>query len=410
LALEGGALLVYRGVTGRWFHYRDGFDQLAETAKHGEAANPASAAGRGIVLHPYLGYVYSPESPETLPDHFHFDELGFRTAEAVVAPRSADRFHVAILGGSVAHWLSVFREGLLEELARAPELQGRRVVVSTLAIGAYKQPQQVLSLAYLMALGAHYDAVINLDGFNEVALPAPEETGDSRFPFYPTQWSLMTASLTDEQRLARVGEIVRVRVRRRETAAWLLQSWLRYSVTAELLWTVADRSWGREIYHHSARLGWDTGQGYLQNGPVNPYKDSLSLARASVEVWKNASLEIDHLARADGAIYLHVLQPNQYDLGSKPLSDEERRVALNPRLPFAKAVPLAYPMLRAAGSELKRRGVDFQDLSQIFRDQRSTFYFDECCHLNRDGNQVLGRVIGRLVGQRLAAKSQAREP
>jgi hypothetical protein len=41
-------------------------------------------------------------------------------------------------------------------------------------IGGYKQPQQLMALNWFMALGGEFDIVINLDGFNDVALPALE--------------------------------------------------------------------------------------------------------------------------------------------------------------------------------------------------------------------------------------------
>ncbi len=43
-----------------------------------------------------------------------------------------------------------------------------------------------MALNYFLSLGAHFDIVINIDEFNEVALPPGETFGEKRIPVLPS--------------------------------------------------------------------------------------------------------------------------------------------------------------------------------------------------------------------------------
>ena len=76
-----------------------------------------------------------------------------------------------------------------------------------------------------------------------------------------------------------------------------------------------------------------------------------------MDLWERSSLAMSRLAEASGLAYLHVLQPNQYVLGSKPLSREERAL-LDPTDPWARAARSGYPRLIERGlEELKKTKV-----------------------------------------------------
>lgn len=44
------------------------------------------------------------------------------------------------------------------------------MTVLNLGQGGWKQPQQLLALNYFLSLGQRFDVIVNLDGFNEIAL------------------------------------------------------------------------------------------------------------------------------------------------------------------------------------------------------------------------------------------------
>jgi hypothetical protein len=103
------------------------------------------------------------------------------------------------------------------------------------------------------------------------------------------------------------------------------------------------------------------------------------------------------LCDANGILYLHCLQPNQYDLESKPLSARERREAFEEESPYRPLVEEGYPLLREAGRELQAQGVAFHDMSGLFVDVTGTLYVDNCCHFNGDGNAILAEALARAA-------------
>lgn len=106
-----------------------------------------------------------------------------------------------------------------------------------------------------------------------------------------------------------------------------------------------------------------------------------------------SSIQMSHLCKVDGTYYLHCLQPNQYVEGSKPMSPEERAVAINDDQPYASWARRGYPHLIRLEKRLSQEGVDFHDLSMMFRDVERPLYADDCCHLNEEGYTLVVRKI-----------------
>ena len=67
----------------------------------------------------------------------------------------------------------------------------------------------------------------------------------------------------------------------------------------------------------------------------------------TVQTWVNASMAMHDMLAARGAAYLHVLQPNQYLGGTKPMGDSEARIAIREGYPWGKAGQRGYPQLAA---------------------------------------------------------------
>jgi len=96
--------------------------------------------------------------------------------------------------------------------------------------------------------------------------------------------------------------------------------------------------------------------------------------------------------------YVHALQPNQYDTGSKPLSEQELRRAYRPS-PAANLIEMGYPMLRVAGESIQGNGVAFIDTSRVFQREARTVYIDNCCHVNQLGNDLLADALAAAIGR-----------
>ena len=181
-------------------------ESAAESAEEEEAETDAAAAlaSRELfpvnVLHPFVGYVLSPEHrPGRRARRFdpRAAQYGFALSrEHIMQPPGDDRVILAVLGGSVASiFATVGGKGLVRELQAYPRFRGKEIVVVSLAMGGYKQPQQLMALNYILSLGAHFDIVLNLDGFNEVALPPAELIPKGISPHYPRTWWTLTGSL-----------------------------------------------------------------------------------------------------------------------------------------------------------------------------------------------------------------------
>jgi hypothetical protein len=57
-----------------------------------------------------------------------------------------------------------------------------------------------------------------------------------------------------------------------------------------------------------------------------------------------------------------------------------------------------YPKLRQLGRELRREGVAFFDMTQVFKKNEEDLYMDACCHFNRRGNVILARAMLHRIG------------
>jgi hypothetical protein len=296
------------------------------------------------------------------------------------------------------------RELLAARLRELPALAGREVLVCDLALGGYKQPQQLLTVAWLQSLGARLDAVVNVDGFNEVAL-APAELPRDLFPFYPRGWVARVRNLVEPGTLRLVAEMDRLERAQRRWARVVSIAPLRWSLTANLVWRLQQR---RLVAAHAAAAGDLERRAvaatdelpYRAAGPGFPALPDDAYFDELVRTWRDASLALDHLCRGAGTVYVHALQPNQYVPDSKRLTREERRQAYQEDHPYRTGVLEGYPRLRAAGAELAEAGVRFVDLTDVFADVDQTVYTDTCCHVNEAGyRRVAERIANVLVSE-----------
>ena len=61
-------------------------------------------------------------------------------------------------------------------------------------------------------------------------------------------------------------------------------------------------------------------------------------------------------------------------------------------LPARPVIEKGYPL---AG--LAQQGVNFHDLSMVFSKSTDTFYYDNCCHFNQPGNEVMAAAIAQAL-------------
>ncbi len=353
------------------------------------------------VLHPYLGFVLDPalNSPALTANHggVPISDFGLIDHASPVRAASEDEVIVGMFGGSFAYFFSVHGlDEALEQLARLPEYRGKKMTVVRLALGGYKQPQQLIGLSYLLALGAHFDVLINLDGFNEVALTAGQNVSSGVFPPFPRGWAGRLDGVVQGEELEAMVAIASLRAQRREWAD-RFSGVLGLSPVGNIAWLVRDGRLGESLQDAQLRLNeMSQASDFASSGPSVDYPDHEVMFDELAQVWHDSSLTMAQISGARGIRYVHVLQPNQHLDGSKPIGEAEAKTALEPPH-YHYIVQKGYPRLREKGKQLVAAGVEFHDLTMVFEDHSEPLYVDACCHVSPRGYEIVGEALGRAL-------------
>lgn len=326
--------------------------------------------------------------------------------------RGADQYHVLVVGGSVSQMfanppaMGGGSDVLARALAADERLGGRPVAVWNFGRGGFKQPQQMNLFLWVLTLGLRPDAVINLDGFNEVALGNTNWEANGTHPGYPSvgHWGHIVQGAPDEESLEIIADVLARRdamVARCELGLhwqiWrssLLGPWLSQRLERDKAFCTE----GQKRYE--ARVA-KRGQ-LVTRGPALP--GGAPVAEA-VRIWKETSRTMREVCQARGIHYVHVLQPTLHDPASaKPVTAEEKQVGEIGPL-WLKGVRQGYPLLRRAGRELAQEGEVFFDATGVFDGVEETLYVDNC-HVNRMGNEILARAVAEAFLEALPGERQ----
>lgn len=390
-SLAGGSTALEQRLT----EAVDGFE-----ASSGQASE--RSFDEDLVIHPYVGFMPRAISErDSRPGDAEFIQLNQAACFEPGSPlfsSTPDDLIVAICGGSVAKALCR-RRGLreLEERLGSGRFAGRRLRFVVLAFAAAKQPQQLMALSYVLALGGRVDVLINLDGYNEVALHENENHPQGVSPSYPRAWFFRAQGA---EVLPLLGELNHARRARKEAATAARSSALWPSRAYRLSAHLRDVEHERHVEQVEDRLrGFQPAQreDVVLSGPPSHAGTVSERIDELVEIWSRSSLQLARLCSANNIEYYHFLQPNQYVAGSKPLTDDERKQAYRPKGKYARLVPEGYGKLLAAGDLLVEDGVRFQSLTDVFSTTAETVYIDNCCHVNDLGNVLLAQAIAAFV-------------
>ena len=382
-------------------------DAAGGARDQGRAMPNAWRGGQHVeVLHPYFGFISDPTSSSAV---MRIAENGFFDADGRVTwpKREPGALSIGILGGSFATSTS---EVAHRRLPHCLSDLGRRIEVHNYAAGGYKQPQQLHVLAQLFATGAEFDFVVNIDGFNELGLGVVESARAGSHPSFPRQWPARVAKTLDPAKLRLIGRIEVLRERQRAWARPFAAFGLTNSPTLALIWQLRDQWMVKELVDLQHRvLSLDNALGAHDFQGQGPAFEGDLEARLDVAIalWRDASLQMHHLAEGNETVYLHLLQPNQYVDGSKPLSGEERKIAFDPDSPFRSVVRDGYPRMIEEGAAMRSLGVAFLDLTRIYEDVAESRYVDTCCHVDLQGYaMVVDRICETIRGRMRAHRDR----
>jgi len=387
-----------------------------------DAAPPAAAPAAAETeykqrFHPYFG-IAGPYSAtfQTNVGVRYTNSLGFFQREPLTLPvaRKDNDFIVGIFGGSVAaNLVQTPRGGLSidEALRNLPALRDRRVVVINMAQGSGKEPQQLIELAYLLALGQSLDLAIVVDGFNELALSL-ESWQNALDPILPS--GLIIGALAQEMLPAGTANADYYEVAYRVSTA--KRDLARHEAEAK----AARTGTGYLVDRALAALDQMTLRKYLEqynkainsSGDLNARRRMLGLdmpvdlgtsdkVHALFELWMRSSRQFRFLAAANGIGVVHIVQPNQY-YSQKAFTDNERKIALSRPAdsPYRTAVAGGYPLLEAEPHP------ELISAIKLYDAEGGDIYIDDCCHVNTRGETMLAEFVAARVAEWLAARKK----
>lgn len=348
------------------------------------------------ILHPYLGFVSIPH-----PNYNDFNLPGINP----ITKKALNALNIVIMGGSVAKDIySLTGDRIIKKLKTSKSMRDKKINLVVFALGGFKQPQQLIALNYFMALGAEYDIVINIDGFNEVVLPYADNLPQHVFPSYPRHWNIYSRKKLDSKVMLILGKQALINDKLNHNKNFIAGSLLSYSNFALFIWKLSELKQKSSLANLEASLRTalqHSESDYQSTGIYTTVEDTLAFFHEQAEFWMRSSRQIAQLGQSAGFEYYHFLQPNQYDEGSKTLTHEEMNMAFE-QGPFAykDAARKAYPLLREQGFLLRKEGINFTDLSMLFKDEKRTVYNDKCCHFNQLGYEVIAdRICDEIIRQ-----------
>ncbi|MHC4945742.1 MAG: hypothetical protein ACYTG7_22250 [Planctomycetota bacterium] len=258
-----------------------------------------------------------------------------------------------------------------------------------------------MTLNYILAMGGELDLLLNIDGFNEVAVSYNQNYLHGIFPIYPALWRFLAKSASTPELDSLIGDVVVKRALRAHWAQFFLDWGTPYSITLQFIWKSGDRFLKNHIDKSVLNLTLyeSVESGYQITGPGTFNLSEDKFWKHTAMFWKRCSVQLMKLCRENDIQYFHFLQPNQYVQGSKPMGEEEREVAISAEHLSRYAVEKGYPELIALADDLRRVGVNFHDMTLVFSDVEEPLYIDNACHFNARGNEILARKIAPIIGE-----------
>lgn len=343
------------------------------------------ASDTSISLHPYEGF----QAPRMWKREDN-SEAYFSS------PAGRKNFDILLIGGSVAAGFGNCTAKTLVPLLEAdPRLAGRTVIVHNRACPAHKQPQHATNLEWAFSLGLEPDAVLLIDGFNELAVAAnnAENGVHPLFPAWLQMETILASPLDDPAKLEVVVDIFALR-RSAEQLAERARRWnLMHSA---VLGSLVEREF-ESFSARSSSLLVQFDRLSARRAEERPLfvSDPANVLRLSLRAWMEGSRSMQASCRARKIQFIHVLQPAARDTGSKPLTAHEERLSREPAL-WKTVFEDGYPLLREAGTKLALEGINFHDGSRVFADHPEEIYID-ACHFEAAGHTILAAFVAKAM-------------
>ena len=358
-------------------------------------------------FHPFFGFIQNP-SPDFRPG-FKINNYGFISPYDYPFKKfKKNQFVIGIFGGSVASDFSIFQiqnKILPQYLKQVPGLQDKEFVILSFATGGYKQPQQLLILNYFLALGQELDLVINIDGFNEVALSNLNNKNQINLAMPSIQHISPLTSLANNSLSVKAMQAT-IRIKENKTRINEgLESLQHCSLAAcDALTSVYVQNlvnnYRKDIIafekERSKKQKDDEESVIYINKNKSILEDSAAFEQMSWN-WAKSSIFMHKILSASNVPYFHVLQPNQYYQTKRVFGEAEKRIAFNKETPYAKAVELGYPAILGKFPNLQKNNINILNGVKVFDKTKDAVYVDSCCHYNKAGEVIFSNYVGSSI-------------
>ena len=364
-------------------------------------------------LHPYFGFTTKPETPYKLSfsqTEHKANNYGFTTPYAYPFKKRAGQYVVGIFGGSAAQNYAVYEQEhqvLAEALKQLPALRDKEIIILPFAYGGYKQPQQLLILNYFLALGQGFDLVINIDGFNEVALSDLNTKAGVEVAMPSVQHIMPLVNLASgHESTEELTSLLRIK-QYKERLTTALQAWhqctLASCYTLRLLYVrYLAAGYKREAGKYDAfwaKKFSDIDQDslvQLNRDNSLPPGNPLAFERMAA-IWVQSSRIMGRELADEHVPYFHFVQPNQYVPTQRVFSEAEKRLAVQADGKYVAGVRGGYPVLLSKIDELRKSGVTVINAVNVFDHTAAPVYSDTCCHYNQLGSEIFSTFIASSI-------------
>ena len=292
-----------------------------------------------------------------------------------------NKTNILILGGSVAKHLSNNSSGDVIKYKNV-SIDNKDIFKKTIneyfetdkfeiynaAIDGGKQPQQLFKLYYLDLIGLKFDIIINLDGFNELALTLSENFAINDHLIYPRNYSRLISTFNSSFNC--VSDI-NIKANR-----------FSYIPIIEFYDLYKIRNC------HFSLEGANKNSGTRFSEITNYNKTTFDKAlKNSIKIWNISSNKINDFSLKNNITYLHILQPNLYLKNSKKLTSEELNLLNYPK--YGNIISKHYKTLNLNNLKTQKK----LDLRYVFEENTKNLYRDYCCHLNNLGMHLISLEI-----------------
>ena len=295
-----------------------------------------------------------------------------------------NNFNILIIGGSVAedlHTDSSFNQLIKDSIIKEhPKIEASQINIFNAALPGGKQPQGLFTLKSLEMLGYEFDLIIELSGFNEMVLAIGENFSEYGInPIYPRAQNLRTIHTADYIKNGPISKIINSHP-------------LTHTLKKSGIW---DQS--RRFFQKNAR----------KSSPKKLFMDFLmpeNIDEANLlakKIYKESVENMYYLSQRKGNHYILVLQPSHHLENTKILSDEEKKLfyTSNHVTPWAKKageiINKTYSSIDKSTFNIPKSNL--VDLRGIFKENSDSLYIDECCHLSKEGMNLLSKEIIKVI-------------